>query len=820
MGRRVAALHIAIRLIGLAAAFAAVLPAAGPRRGASDYRHPLSLQLKHQQNIAARSSRGLPLPLARSSRKLGKVSQERITGDIAVIDDGDGVYLPALPFDLDNRSLDFAPAAPLAAEYTYAASDGGFDAAAAAGGGFLALGDDDAIRMALPFSFPFFGKSYQSVFINSDGNLTFGQADTGTSARDVVRAVVGPPRILPLFADLDPTQPGSAVRALAAGDRLVVTWVNVPLFSTGGGGASQTFQVTLFAEGGIRFSYGGVTATTFIIGLASGERLNDSQAVDFTEPSSEPFVAATIEIFLPADLDLGVLSQKFYLSHEDAYDFLVVFHNYDIGIDTGAFAFYTSIRNYDLGIGPAPEFAQAQNVFDFGAIVGSPFRQQGLMFMGELSKYSDDPAARIGRGHGLGTSTPLTVLAHEAGHRYLARILFAEPESNLLSAELLGRDFSHWSYYFNSNASLLEGNRIADRGAEPFRFETTETIAGYSPLDLYLMGLVPPDEVPATFYVARPSIEDSLFNRAHEPLAGVLFDGERKDLTIGMVRAANGRRIPDHTVSQKAFRYAFILLTKEGETARPADIEKLERLRVAFENYVEGITGGRADVETRLVRQLTFTSWPASGVMQGSSIAGTVFVNSPAAAPLTVRLRDETGRLGIRAEVTIPAGSRFADFDIEGRNSGVGRLTGEIDAGFEAARANIQVLADPSRLSPQRILPLELIFGDPSERLRTGHIGQPLPYSFFILVRDDNLLPYANVAVEAAASGDGFVEPAELLTDEFGFVVFDWTLATAQGENTLEVRVKGSTRPPLVLTAVGTRDPPRQRNPLRFIFPR
>jgi hypothetical protein len=130
------------------------------------------------------------------------------------------------------------------------------------------------------------------------------------------------------------------------------------------------------------------------------------------------------------------------------------------------------------------------------------------------------------------------------------------------------------------------------------------------------------------------------------------------------------------------------------------------------------------------------------------------------------------------------------------------------------------VLDDPSRLSLQRILPLELIFGDPSERLRTGHFGQPLPYSFFILVRDENLLPYANVAVEAEASGDGFVEPAELVTDEFGYVVFDWTLATAQGENRLEIRVEGSTKPPLVLTAVGTRDPLRQRNPLRFIFPR
>jgi hypothetical protein len=197
---------------------AAALPAAGPRRGASDNRHPVSLQLKHQQNIAARTTRGLPLPLSGSSKRLGRVSQQQVTADIAVIDDGDGVYLPALPFDLDSRSLDFLPVAARATEYTYASSEGGFDAAAAASGDFLALGDDDAIRIPLQFSFPFFGRNYTSVFINSDGNLTFGQADTDTSARDVVRAVVGPPRILPLFADLDPTQPGE----MAQGHVLIV----------------------------------------------------------------------------------------------------------------------------------------------------------------------------------------------------------------------------------------------------------------------------------------------------------------------------------------------------------------------------------------------------------------------------------------------------------------------------------------------------------------------------------------------------------------------------------------------------------------------
>ena len=47
----------------------------------------------------------------------------------------------------------------------------------------LDLGDDDSRSMVLPFAFPFYGREYSLVFINSDGNLTFGQADTETTAR-------------------------------------------------------------------------------------------------------------------------------------------------------------------------------------------------------------------------------------------------------------------------------------------------------------------------------------------------------------------------------------------------------------------------------------------------------------------------------------------------------------------------------------------------------------------------------------------------------------------------------------------------------------
>ena len=67
----------------------------------------------------------------------------------------------------------------------------------------LALGDDDSEEVAFGFDFPFAGSIYNSVWVNSNGNLTFGENDFDWT-ESTGEFLDGPPRIAALWDDLSP----------------------------------------------------------------------------------------------------------------------------------------------------------------------------------------------------------------------------------------------------------------------------------------------------------------------------------------------------------------------------------------------------------------------------------------------------------------------------------------------------------------------------------------------------------------------------------------------------------------------------------------
>jgi len=93
--------------------------------------------------------------------------------------------------------------------------------------------------------------------------------------------------------------------------------------------------------------------------------------------------------------------------------------------------------------------------------------------------------------------TPDWVFCHEVGHQWLAypELGIAEDGGAGDSLALLGRQRAHWSYFFDTDNSPMEGNAWVDNGDGTY---TTDLSSGmvFGPLDLYMMGLADAEDVP------------------------------------------------------------------------------------------------------------------------------------------------------------------------------------------------------------------------------------------------------------------------------------------------------------------------------------
>ncbi len=172
-------------------------------------------------------------------------------------------------------------------------------------GTLLNLGDDASVEVPLEFAFPFQGQTYSSVFVNSNGNLTFGSGDTDFS-ESVFELLGDQPRIAPLWDDLSPNQGGLVIANSDAG-AFSVTFDNVPEFFASTG---NTFTVTLDAGGNVQISYGEINATDGIAGISEGGGAVDPGATDLSGAAGLSAVGTTYEQFdflNPNDLSFQLL---------------------------------------------------------------------------------------------------------------------------------------------------------------------------------------------------------------------------------------------------------------------------------------------------------------------------------------------------------------------------------------------------------------------------------------------------------------------------------------------------------------------------------
>ena len=491
-------------------------------------------------------------------------------GNIAVLQDAGDLVISQRPFDLAGVGLHFSPSG---AGYSVSKIDPTFRTPL---GNAVTLGDDDSASFTIPFSFPYYGTGQTSVFVNSDGNITFGVGDNASTDRDLTRFMNGAPRIAPFFADLDPTQGTGKVLVYSAPDHFTATWCGVR-----GYGVNQTVTVqsTLLPDGSVEIKFGPtVTLGDAIVGTSPGHT-KDFTAVTLSSGTGSGSGALGERFASAASIDTVAVGQRFYATHPDNFDQLVVWSDQSLVQD--AFSYEINVANEIQGIGQGPPFDESNSYGSGGAL-------RSFVFMNQLSQFPDDPTQKF-----LGENNTLSVMGQEVGHRWLAYLQFRD-HTGATSNALLGRDLEHWSFFLNSDASVMEGNQIQDLGGG--QFTTTDAVKRYSMLDQYVMGLVAPSDVPSFFYVENPV---STKTPASAPQIGVSFTGTRRDVLISDVIAVEGPRIPATALS-RTHRQAFIYVVSNGASVDSTQVAKVDKIRQAWESFFLQATGGRMTALTKL----------------------------------------------------------------------------------------------------------------------------------------------------------------------------------------------------------------------------
>jgi hypothetical protein len=174
------------------------------------------------------------------------------------------------------------------------------------------------------------------------------------------------------------------------------------------------------------------------------------------------------------------------------------------------------------------------------------------------------------------TWVTLRTMLHEPAHLWCSyvqcRLSANGPTQALLHADFEGaadQSGLHWGRFIDDGISCMDYDRCdwddnRDGTFNRFNRQADEMSPirgkrfGFSPLDLYLMGLIGPDDVPKWTMVCNPTppIDDNVFG-PYTPAAPGAFQ-----LGVENVMFENGPRAPDHLNSPRVFHQAMIVVTQ------------------------------------------------------------------------------------------------------------------------------------------------------------------------------------------------------------------------------------------------------------------
>jgi len=191
----------------------------------------------------------------------------------------------------------------------------------------------------------------------------------------------------------------------------------------------------------------------------------------------------------------------------------------------------------------------------------------------------------------------MSQIGHEMGHRWAAFV------SAKVDSETIPLGPTHWAmglqarvpfpYMRPTEASIMGGGVWQDN------FDGTYTqldddyyvpATGYSYLDLYLMGLISPAEVP-DFFILRNFVPAGKDANGHR-----IFKADRTKVTIQDVIAAEGARSPDVDHSQRHFNTGMVIIVQHGLKPSPLLIHETNGIREQWMKYFSIATGRRASM--------------------------------------------------------------------------------------------------------------------------------------------------------------------------------------------------------------------------------
>ncbi len=270
------------------------------------------------------------------------------------------------------------------------------------------------------------------------------------------------------------------------------------------------------------------------------------------------------------------VAQRYLASYQDNRDLLFVFSAFEFN-SGDASAFASVIKNDVQGLG--------MPLYDSTAAFGSASgRLQNYIDMAALSRWEFNPSSA-------NYGTTLNVAAHEVMHRWVAHPQYLR--NGQPSSDLLGSGNAHWSFFLDTDASMMYG---ADWHQRPDgTFEAVDIRHRLSALDLYLAGWYAASEVPD-----MALIRNGVGATAQDlPVLGFRTAGNSELIEINQIIAANGARIPDVTQSPKQLTAGLVLLVRPGQSISEQAIFDLQRFALDFEARFAAVTRGRASLSIR-----------------------------------------------------------------------------------------------------------------------------------------------------------------------------------------------------------------------------